>query len=71
MKTQCDLVSGVYRTTVWLPGKPGVGHLVRLPGDKRAWTVSKAYSSLDTVSKQHDSKRLWVATSGSLPIGHK
>lgn len=71
MKTQCDLVSGTHRTTVWLPGRPGVGQLVRLPGDSKAWTVSKTYSSLDTVSKQHDAKRLWVATSGSLPIGHK
>lgn len=74
MKTQCDLESGDQKTTMWLHGKPKIGdRFVFLNNKQDVWTVTKVYTSLTdhAAPDPHDAKRIWRATSGNSPIGHK
>lgn len=73
--TQCDLKSGTWRTTSWIPADDAViGKVIRLRGDGKDWTVATTYATVDRVAvrdAQHNSKDIWKATSGNSPIGHK
>ncbi len=71
MKTQCCLTSGIWRTTVWLSGRPIAGARVTFKDSDATWWVSAVWDSRDDVPTQHDSGKIWKATSGKHLVGHK
>lgn len=73
--TQCDLRSGTWHTTAWIPTKSAaIGETVRFKDDDRHWIVTKTYQTAEkrhVNDAQHHASDVWNATSGKNPIGHK
>lgn len=74
MLTQCLLKSDNWFTVTWISSSIEIGQIIILKDNIKKWTVIEKYGSVlqkDIINTSHNSKKIWKATSGNSPIGHK